>query len=136
MKRLYSLLALILCSMIVMNVMVLYAIQTRPTTEQVQKMVEDQNQAAITEEVATRVQKVASEMPSGPKGDTGDRGPIGQKGENGKDGQSITGPKGDPGLKGEPGTPGREIELRRDPKTGDLYMRYTGDTLWSLVEAP
>ncbi len=145
MRKLYALMALVIIAIIAVNIVVLYIMFTRPDAARIQQMIDasikptKQIDSAQLSEIAKLVPTpppapTASPVP-GPKGDTviGASGTAGQSivgpsGKDGKDGLSIIGPKGDTG------SPGREIQLARDPSTGELYMKYTGDTLWSLVE--
>lgn len=55
----------------------------------------------------------------GPKGDTGDAG--------------ATGPVGPKGDQGNTGPAGQQIELRKDPDTGQLECRFVGDTAWTPI---
>lgn len=142
--------ALVILAVIVVNCVILYILFTRPDATRVQQMIDasikptGQIEASKLAEIAELVPTpspvpIPSVIP-GPKGDTvvgatGAAGAVGQSvvgppGKDGKDGLSIIGEKGDPGA------PGREVQLARDPDTGEMYMRYTGDTLWSLVDAP
>jgi len=132
MKRIYLLVVFLLLAAIVMNAITLYLIAARFNNAAIHRIVANSMPPVITqEELSRRLDEVR--MPTPVQGPHGEPGAAGPKGDAGKDGPSIIGP---PGPKGDSGTPGREIELARDPDTGDLYMRYVGDTLWSLVESP
>jgi len=137
--------ALVIIAIIVINIAILYTMFTRPNAGQVQRMIEasikanSQSDASKLAEIARLVPTptpIALPTPS-PKQDT----VIVRKGEDGKsivgppgnDGLTIIGPKGD---KGDIGSPGREVELARDPITGEFYSRYTGDTTWQLITTP
>lgn len=132
MKRIYLLMALIVVAIIGLDAIVLYLIIMTPTSSEIQKMIHKQNQN-ITKQIEESVEKATEDIVP-IKGDTGDPGAAGKAGATGKAGPE--GKAGIPGPQGSPGQPGREIELAKDPDTGDLYMRYTGDTAWTLVEAP
>jgi len=136
--------ALVIIALIVINIVVLYVMFTRPTMDRVQQMI-DASIKPTSQIDSSKLAKIAKLVPTpspvpvpspipGPKGNTvvGPPGQstVGAPGKDGKDGLSIIGPKGDPG------SPGREIELARDPVTGDMFMRYTGDTTWQLIDAP
>lgn len=71
---------------------------------------------------------------------------VGEQGAPGPKGDTVVGPRGDTvigpqgpagvdgkGERGDPGIPGREIELSRDPLSGDLQWRYTGDDFWTVL---
>lgn len=64
----------------------------------------------------------------------GTNGLNGINGSNGKDGLSgtngVSGNNGTNGKDGEQGIPGREIELRVNPKNGNLEWRYVGELSW------
>lgn len=125
-----------------MNAFTLYLIAVRPDNKAIHKIIVDSNAKLVTqEELARRLDELVSPSPVptvGPQGPKGDKGMsiVGPKGDSGKDGLSIIGPPGPQGVPGEQGKPGREIELARDSTTGELYMRYVGDTLWAFVGAP
>lgn len=146
MKRIYILMALIVLAIIALNSVVLYLVMTRPSQERIQEMIDNSIKSnpmspdlgeEISKAVAAAVPKESAKM--GPQGLTGATGAKGDKGE------TIVGPVGPPGLPGSagkdgepgaPGAPGRELEIRQDPVTHEVYTRYTGDTAWTLVEAP
>lgn len=140
MKRVYVLLALILGTIITLNAIVLYLIATRPSTTTVKQLIEDQvslDLPLVSNQLAKRIESLPQ---VGQKGDTGEAGRPGATGEAGPAGpagpQGLQGVAGAKGESGTPGAPGRELELARDPQTNDMYMRYTGDTAWTLIELP
>lgn len=60
-----------------------------------------------------------------PNPQNGTNGANGADGTNGKDGVD--------GQDGLPGIPGKEIELRRDPETGNVEWRYVDEDFWTLL---
>lgn len=64
-------------------------------------------------------------------GTDGVNGSNGINGQNGKDG--ANGLNGLNGLNGIDGLPGDTVELRTNPKTGDLEWKYTSDDLWTIL---
>lgn len=136
--------ALVMTAIIAINIIVLYIMFTRPTTDQIQHMI-DTSIKATSQADDSGLSDIAKLIPSpipGPAGKStvGATGAMGQSivgppGKDGKDGESIIGPKGD-SIVGPPGPPGREVELKKDQTTGDFYIRYTGDVAWQLISAP
>lgn len=77
----------------------------------------------------------------GPKGDPGVtvQGLRGVPGEPGKtvitENTTVVERPGEQGPQGEAGEPGREVEIQKNPDTGDVEWRYKGDRLWqTLIE--
>lgn len=62
---------------------------------------------------------------SGTNGANGSNGTSGLAGANGVDGKD--------GKDGEQGAPGREVELRVNPKNGNLEWRYVGELSWTRL---
>lgn len=137
MKKLYLVFLFLVIAVIIMNVITLYLLLQRPSLPEVQRMIQaNQIQSQIVPNIEEAIKAVVANSPTPVKGDPGPAGnsvvgPHGDKGDKGDPGPSIVGPQG---LRGELGAPGREIELKQDATTHDLYMRYTGDTAWTLVE--
>jgi hypothetical protein len=145
-RRVYVLLALIMVAISGLNGVVLYLSATRPSLQRVQELIDSDKTTvspALQEEIAKELSTTSTMVsnipgPQGPKGESAKPvpGPQGSPGPPGKDGASVVGPAGPAGPPGIPGAPGREIELSKDPETGDLYFRYSGDTTWTPVGGP
>lgn len=136
MRKFYLLVAILLLAVIAMNAVTLYLLVRKASTEDVRRMIElSRNDTSVPPAIVELIKSLPSPTQQpGPKGDKGDSivGPKGDSvtGSKGDKGDSI---KGDQGVQGIPGIPGREAELLVDKSTGELYYRYSGDTVWSLV---
>ncbi len=131
MKKVYILMALIILAIIVLNAVVLYLIYTRPSEERVRQMIETSQggdvsamkEASMVKAILAAIPETTVTVPGGPS-------IAGPKGEAGKEGKSIVGPPGPAGkdgATGAPGAPGRELEIRQDPQTFEIYGRYSMD---------
>lgn len=134
MYRRYLVLVIVLCLLLIgLSVANIMMLADHPSRSEVKELIKTEEQRFFNQAISDYQSRITPtpQVSPAPKGRDGANGTSGKDGKDGKDGLTIVGPKGEPG---EPGAPGREVELALDPETGDLYMRYTGDTAWRLVE--